>query len=328
MTLSRDWMFTWNNPDPEFSCDEGYDPLLVIRDIRPVKYVVYQLERGASGTLHMQGMIRFENAVRVTAAKKWWKEFYTASLGPREHPLLHWEARKGSPEQAIAYCTKAETRVAGPWEFGKSGVGRGKRTDLEEAYALGISGKGIRGALRETSAPGRLLKNERIFQRASMIFPTPRNLQFVEVYWGDSGTGKTHDALAKFKIGLEGEIDPPYVVPASSQWFPGYSGEKHVIFDEFYGGIKYAQMLQLLDRNCFFPKVEDKGTHYPFMAEHIIITSNCHPKEWYDCDKGYKVPLLRRINRIVHYTRNPDGQVCKKEEANHAQEVPFHAETW
>lgn len=101
-----------------------------------------------------------------------------------------------------------------------------------------------------------------------------------------------------------------------------------MIFDEFYGSIKYSHMLQLLDAKNTFPKVEDKGCHYPFMGETIIITSNCHPRDWYDCDKGYKVPLLRRISQIFHYRRNPDGTVCKKQEEDHAAEAPFHAQTW
>ena len=46
----------------------------------------------------------------------------------------------GAHEQAKAYCTKEETCVEGPWEFGEE-PRPGKRTDLEEIGQLIKSGR-------------------------------------------------------------------------------------------------------------------------------------------------------------------------------------------
>ena len=68
-------------------------------------YLVAQKERGAEGTEHIQAYISFENAVAFTTVK-------TIFQG------AHIEAARGSPEENRTYCTKEETRVAGPWEYG------------------------------------------------------------------------------------------------------------------------------------------------------------------------------------------------------------------
>lgn len=47
-----------------------------------------------------------------------------------EDKTLHIEPRKGSQDQAIAYCSKEETRVSGPFKYGKKSQ-QGYRSDLD-----------------------------------------------------------------------------------------------------------------------------------------------------------------------------------------------------
>ena len=119
----RNWLFTINNPTEEDDPKEW-----------PTQYVTYQLEKGDEGTPHYQGYVEMSSVCRLAAMKK---------LNPR----AHWEPRFGTQDEAIAYCTKEDTRVDGPWEQGEKKQ-QGKRSDLEAACAT-ASERGIAAARRE-----------------------------------------------------------------------------------------------------------------------------------------------------------------------------------
>nr|AKO71383.1 Replication associated protein [Banana bunchy top virus]AKO71384.1 Replication associated protein [Banana bunchy top virus]AKO71386.1 Replication associated protein [Banana bunchy top virus]WET17405.1 replication associated protein [Banana bunchy top virus]WET17408.1 replication associated protein [Banana bunchy top virus] len=87
------WMFTINNPAS----------LPVMRD--EFKYMVYQVERGQEGTRHVQGYVEMKRR----SSLKQMRGFF---------PGAHLEKRKGSQEEARAYCMKEDTRIEGPFEFG------------------------------------------------------------------------------------------------------------------------------------------------------------------------------------------------------------------
>lgn len=99
----KGWCFTWNNPTHKILFPDGL-PV-------GVRFLVYQEERGAESTAHLQGYIYFSKATRMTQIKN--IEFKTPE-GASVFPFrgAHLEAAKGSPEQNVAYCTKAETRAA------------------------------------------------------------------------------------------------------------------------------------------------------------------------------------------------------------------------
>ena len=81
------------------------------------RYGVWQLERGKNGTAHLQGYVEFRKAMSLTAIKK--------VVGERAYV----EERRGTREEARAYCQKEDTRVEGPWEHGIWISGAGHRTD-------------------------------------------------------------------------------------------------------------------------------------------------------------------------------------------------------
>lgn len=95
---SRFFVFTENNPadiQQPFAYDE-----------KKMVWLVYQLEQGEQAKVfHWQGAVYFRHAVSFATMKR---------LLPRGHI----ESAKGTPEEVRKYCTKNETRVRGPFEFG------------------------------------------------------------------------------------------------------------------------------------------------------------------------------------------------------------------
>lgn len=94
---NRNYFFTWNNPDIS-----GSD-LAQTFETYEAKWV-FQLEQGKNNTRHYQGLIAFKNARSFSALKS-------------EFPKWHIEVCKNL-NQAVAYCSKADTRVEGPWYKG------------------------------------------------------------------------------------------------------------------------------------------------------------------------------------------------------------------
>lgn len=92
----RQWCFTLNNP--EMSPEE-----LGTKLEKAGAEFVFQQEQGADeNTPHVQGYMRFKSQRDFDVVKK---------LLPRAHI----EKAKGTFKQNVAYCTKKETRVEGPW---------------------------------------------------------------------------------------------------------------------------------------------------------------------------------------------------------------------
>lgn len=93
-----------------------------------VKYLVWQLERCPNTQrLHWQGYLELEGVMRMNAVKQ---------LNPL-FAAAHFERRAGSQDEAIAYCKKPESRVAGPWEIGQPAIqGRKRHTiaDVTDYY--------------------------------------------------------------------------------------------------------------------------------------------------------------------------------------------------
>lgn len=119
----RRWCFTINNP----AVDQPWAALP-----EDVAYIVWQKEQGAQGTMHLQGYTRVKKSLSIGAVK-------TALA----IPTAHLEHANGTEEQCKAYCTKVETRIAGPWELGDYLPSQGQRNDLKKCAALIVEGKSL-----------------------------------------------------------------------------------------------------------------------------------------------------------------------------------------
>lgn len=105
-------------------CFTSYDleSFKVPDDHPDFRYCVYQAEEcPETKRVHYQGYIEFNKAVHFNTVKRIFGD-----------DSIHLESRKGTRQQARAYCMKPESRYAEPIEFGKWEENEGKRSDLNE----------------------------------------------------------------------------------------------------------------------------------------------------------------------------------------------------
>jgi len=113
----------------------------------------------------------------------------------------------------------------------------------------------------------------------------------VKILIGVTGSGKTRAIFDAYPD----VYNVPLPSDSSKQpWFDGYNGQEVVLFDDFYGQIGYACMLQLCDR--YKMTVQIKGGMVPWVPLKIFITSNESFNVW-DGWKGVfdKSAFARRV---------------------------------
>jgi len=274
------WCFTINNPNPEGS--EEFSPETLVEDWPDVVYAIWQYECGASNTLHIQGYAVFSNKKRLA----WLKANCSVTA--------HWEARKGTHQQAKAYCSKPETRLSGPWTFGEDDEamgGQGKRNDLLLLKRKIDSGESELAIADSEETFPVWAKYFKVVARYRMLKSMNERKwhTFCHVFWGPPGAGKSRRALEEAGPGA-------YWLPRpegqNTVWWDGYEGQEVVVIDEFYGWIMRDKMQRLCDRYPLL--VQTKGGSTPFLAKKIIITSNEHPSSWWP-----KVGLGAMVRRLT-----------------------------
>lgn len=246
-------------------------------------YCVWQLEEGEEGTRHLQGYVLFSNAVRFSTVKKY-------------NNTAHWEIRRGTHDQAKTYCTKSDTRVEGPFEFGKEPRGQGSRTDLA-AIKERVDRGDVEADLWEADFSS-MVKYTRGIREYIQLKCKPRTWKTtVDVLWGPTGCGKSHAAREEAGDGAYWKIR------GNNEWWDGYLGQPNVVIDEFYGWLRWDSLLRLLDQ---YPlRLEIKGGSQQFVARRIWITSNAPPSEWYEY--GPKMQY-RTLERRLTTVRTRDAQ--------------------
>lgn len=233
-----------------------------------VAYLRGQLEQGQSGYRHWQLLVTFTQKKTLAQAKS------TLGVG-------HWEpTRSVAAEQ---YVWKIDTRIGEPFEFGEKTPRRNSKCDWDRIRVLASTGK-------FDSIPSDVYI--RYYQNLHRIRSDSVQPISVErscyVYWGPTGTGKSHRAWSE-----AGE--DAYSKDPRTKFWCGYDDQQHVVIDEFRGAIDVAHLLRFLDK---YPvRVETKGSTRPLRATKFWITSNLNPLDWYpELDKETAEALMRRLN--------------------------------
>lgn len=246
-----------------------------------LQYAKGQLEVGnATGYAHWQVLVAFKSKCRLNAVKK--------LFGPGTHAEL------SRSSAANDYVWKEETRVVGTqFELGALAFKRNSATDWNA-----VRRDAKRGRLDDIPADIYIRCYNQIKRITADHLQATGMERTIEVYWGVSGSGKSHRAWE-----LAGT--DAYPKDPRSKFQDGYRGQEHIVLDEFRGGIDIAHVLRWFDKYPVI--VEVKGSSVVFNAKKIWITSNIHPRDWYpELDDATKEALLRRLN-ITHFNL-PFGQ--------------------
>lgn len=261
---ARYWLLTipYNNFTPYLPPNAGY--------------IKGQLEQGHSTDyLHWQIVVYFTRKVTLHYVKLLFGD------------SVHAEATKSAA--AEQYVWKEDTAIAGTqFELGKKSMKRDSAKDWDL-----IVDNARKGNFSEI--PGDVLvrcygnlKKIRVdsLQPESIV-------REVYVYWGRTGAGKSRRAWDE--SGLDAFPKDP-----NTKFWDGYSGQEHVVIDEFRGAISISHLLRWLDRYPVI--VEIKGSSSVLKAKKVWITSNLSPDDWYpELDSETKSALRRRFTEVVHF---------------------------
>ncbi len=262
-TKARYWCFTINNPTDEDD-PAGWEKPSAIR---------WQKEKGDDGTVHYQGYCEFKQQQALTAMKK---------INGR----AHWETRKGSQIEAVAYVEKEDTRIEGPWEKGELSGGQGARTDLYEVGKAIIAGVKIKEISED--APQLYIQFGRGMEKlAALHAPKYKHHETRGEWWyGEPGTGKSMAARTEY---------PDAFSKMQNKWWDGYQFEDHVILDDLdmLGGQTLGHHLKIWG-DSYFATGEIKGGTLNLNHKKLIITSNYTPEEMWPDDPVLVKAIKRR----------------------------------
>lgn len=266
-----------------------------------VKAASYQIERcPRTNRLHFQGWIYLNRSQR-----RRWVSAHIFKGQP------HLEKARGDPASNLQYTTKEETREpgqnSGPYyhpdidtviRFTRTNQGR--RTDLE-AIAASIEGRDVNELLSIADNHGgayiryhRGIQNLWNLRSSAEASTTDRDLE-VHIIWGDPGVGKTRRVYEEHGYGNVYRL-----FSYSPEWWDGYSGQKVLLLDDFYGQLPLSRMLNILDRYPLQVSIKASSTWARYTK--VYITSNTNWTDWYRTaflNPRSKAAFRRRITSIT-----------------------------
>lgn len=266
---------------------KNYDSVCAFYEkLEDCKYCVGQLEEGNENhTKHVQSFVVFKNP-------KWFERVKVL------FPTAHIEAAKGTNVQNRDYCSKSETQLFEPFEFGIFAEERA-RTDIKTFFELLDSGASDL-ELRELSPQLYLREFNKISElrmaKKKELFSKQKRDVVVTYVYGPAGAGKStyvDDLTINDSVFRVDTFDKAA--------FTGYSGEDTIIIDEFKGQFNIQFMNRLLDS---FPiKLRGLCSLLPACFTKVYIISNFPYTELYkdaqeENSAQYK-GFSRRLNNII-----------------------------
>lgn len=271
--------------------------------------MAWQLEEGENGgNLHYQIYWCAKSPVRMNTVKRVF-----------ECDSIHCEVAIMDEDVCVAYVTKEDTRVDGPWEIGRRHRGPGARNDihcLRDAVAGGKRGRDIYDDDNLVGPAVKYAGGLRAMEVAYGVSAPERPDIYVRLCIGASNTGKT-TCCRKYIASLG---TPVYSRPKGTYW-EGYKGEKTVLLEEFGDSfMDCSEWKRLCDKYVSFVRFALTAllTTYLYsyrqsltlpvkygsascLASTVLINANLTPYHWWDSKvvaKHSRVSIERRLDEI------------------------------
>lgn len=259
-------------------CFTSYEEVSPFTGLHPLcNYIVFQKELcPTTNRLHFQGFFTLKVKSRLSQVKSKFSDVW------------HFEAAKGSNGQNRTYCTKVDSRIDGPWEFGEFiEAGSKKRKNLErfqeEPEELKIADPKVYRRCLAIVTNQRfnnviLPSMDRSWQvyLSSLISSEPDKRTIYWVYGDEGNEGKTTYAETLIQKG----------------WFYTRGGKTDDITYQYieHGGnmvydvprekedvLQYNVLEMVKDRHVTSNKYEPVTIHYDTYA-HVVVMANFMPR--------------------------------------------------
>ncbi|AIF76266.1 Rep [Bat associated cyclovirus 13] len=270
----RRFCFTWNNyTEPDYEKCKTFI-------VELCKYGIVGKEVAPNtGTNHLQGFCSLKKPMRFSTIKK------------RLDNRIHIEKANGSDDDNEKYCSKAgDFFVSGDKDK------QGARNDIQAVISAIQNGEVTTPKMVAAVYGSVYIKYHRGIEKyLSLLRPVPeRNFKTeLRIYWGPPGSGKSRRALEEAN-----SLGSSVYYKPRGLWWDGYEQQDSVIIDDFYGWIKYDELLKICDRYPY--KVQVKGSFQEFTSKYIFITSNTDIYSWYKFP-GYETAAIERRAEIHEY---------------------------
>jgi hypothetical protein len=289
----RDIVFTINNPT-----EEDLELLDELENDDNTQYLVYQGEKGANGTQHIQGFVQLKKKRLILAFKK------------KFLPRGFTDARKGTPSQAAAYCKKDESyditvckRVeSGSLQERKSG----QRSEFQSLTEALKSGAKYLDLVNNFTGSCIRYRNNIINVAQDLQANKSRAGHRLIVLFGDSGSGKSYRAKEILGGAAQEGVQWSECNPTLSNYRDANAPRK-ILLEEFKGNILLSDFKRLFDSGAARPTLGQRYRDVTYLSELTVITSNYHPARWYDLTDPESgdtnaLAIYRRIDECYHVT--------------------------
>lgn len=303
----RKWLLTINNP-----VERGLTHKAIQDGLKQFPSLLYWCMADEKGeTEHTHTFFALEHPTRFSTIK-------------RRFPTAHIDRAEGTAAECRTYVQKsgkwadgdkAETSIFGTFEeWGELPVERqGERTDLALLYQMikdGMSNYEIMEANPDYLISLDRIERARQAVREQQYQDTFRKLE-VTYIWGPTGTGKTRSVMERYSYSGVYRVTDYAAHP-----FDSYVGQDVLLLDEYGSNFKIRDLLNYLDGYPLTLPARYSNRVACYTKVYIISNlclSKQYPVEQYNSPATFAA-LLRRINKVIHYTAPGEFQEFKTQD--------------
>lgn len=300
---ARDWMIrvSRSNPSPDDSSQRReMTPEDVMTCLEKASFFVFQLEEGSkTGYDHFQIFAQWESPTRFSSIRK--------AFMSRGWSVQYVAPRQFSVSSCLAYCSKAKTRIEGPWNRGEAQLpATDEKTlllDTENNLAEGLTtvddlllNPETRPAVRRHLAYFRAIEEASLRSRWSK---TDRSVT-THFLWGPPRTGKTWGLThERYSYG------DFYMVTDWSHPWDSYGQQRVLILDEFEAQCEFHLLCQILEGYPLELSARYANTWAAWSE--VWIISNAPLEDIVDLYRGQGISeamlpsLPGRVSEIIHH---------------------------